>query len=264
MAEHQKIYPLHDVPLHDVEAPPMPAPTDPLVPHGTEKSDAGPPRTAEATVLYPPFRRTIPVMHSKPPKKRRSCCCRCLCWTISILVLLLVLIGIVVGILYLVFRPKLPEYSIDKLQVTQFTLGGNDRLDAIFNLTLTTTNPNKKIGIYYEGGSHISAWYMETKLCEGALPKFYQGHRNRTVLNVPLVGVTENATALFTTLQQEQQQTGSIPLNLNVRQPVRIKLGSLKLMKVKFSATCRLLVDSVSANNDIVIKNSSCKFKLRL
>ncbi|TYK21719.1 NDR1/HIN1-Like protein 3-like [Cucumis melo var. makuwa] len=258
MAEHQKIHPVHDV---EAPSPTPAAPTDPLVPRGTQKSDAADTTTA---VQYPPFQRTIPVMHSKPPKKRRSCCCRCLCWTISILVLLLVLIGIVIGILYLVFRPKLPEYSIDRLKVSQFTLSGNDRLDAVFNLTLTTVNPNKKIGIYYEGGSHISAWYTETKLCEGALPKFYQGHRNRTVLNVPLVGVTENATALFTTLQQQHQETGNIPLNLNVRQPVRIKLGSLKLMKVKFSATCRLLVDSVSANSDIVIKNSSCKFKLRL
>ncbi|XP_022153825.1 NDR1/HIN1-like protein 6 [Momordica charantia] len=260
MAENQKIHPVHV----DLEAPQTTATpaTEPLVPRGAEKSDDGGRRTADQHP--PPFRRTIPVMHSKPPKKRRSCCCRCLCWTFSILVLLLIAIGIVVGILYLVFRPKLPEYSIDKLQVTQFALSGNDRLDATFNLNLTTRNPNKKIGIYYEGGSHISAWYRGTKLCEGALPRFYQGHRNTTVLNVPLVGVTENATALLTTLQQQQQQSGNIPLNLNVKQPVRIKLGSLKLMKVKFYASCRLLVDSVSANNDIAIKDSSCNFKLRL
>ncbi|KAF2314783.1 hypothetical protein GH714_033545 [Hevea brasiliensis] len=208
MADQQKIHPV----TQDVEA--AQPPTAPLMPRNSSKSDKGDP--AEH---FPPLKRTIPVMHSKPPKKK----------------LLL-----------------------------QFNLSGDSSLSAAFDVTITATNPNKKIGIYYEGGSHISVWYTGTKLCEGSLPKFYQGHKNTTVLIVPLTGQTQDANGLLTSLQQQQQENGIIPLNLRVKQPVRIKLGKLKLMKVKFSVKCRLDVDSLSANNAISIRNSSCKFRLRL
>ncbi|KAJ6417629.1 hypothetical protein OIU84_001086, partial [Salix udensis] len=217
MADHQKIHPLN---TRDVEAPQ--APTVPLVPPGSSASDKGDPA---AHTHYPPFQRTIPVIHTKPPRKRRSCCCRFFCWTFSLLLLLVLVIGLIAGTLYLVFQPKLPKFSIDSLQITRFNLTSNSSLSATFNVTITAKNPNKK------------------------------GHRNTTVLNVILSGQTDDGSTLLTSLQQQQQQTGTIPLNLRVNQPVRIKLGKLKLMKVKFRARCRLDIDSLSVNNAITIRN---------
>ncbi|KAF5737846.1 protein YLS9-like [Tripterygium wilfordii] len=253
----QRVFPV----VHDIEAPQPP--TAPLVSRDTSRSDRVSPIENQKQ-QQPPIQRTIPVKHAKPPKKRRSCCFKCFCWIFSILLLLIVLIGITVGILYLVFRPKLPDYSIDRLQITQFNLTNNNSLYATFDVTITATNPNKKIGIYYEGGSHIRVLYIDTTLCEGSLPKFYQGHKNTTVLNVPLTGQTQNATDLFSSLQQQQQQTGTVPLKIRVKQPVRIKLGDLKLFEIKSYVRCKLEVDNLSANNDISIRNSSCKFKFRL
>lgn len=250
MADHQRVHPTQD-------------PEAPLVPSGSTRSDKGNPASS-ADTAYPPFRRTIPVTHSKPPKKRRSCLRRCLCWTFLFILILTVAIAATAGILYLVFRPKLPKYSVSKLQVTQFNLSDDQSLSAALDVTITARNPNKKIGIYYEGGSRISVLYSGTKLCEGALPKFYQGHRNTTELVVPLAGRTENATTLIEEVQTELNNTGYVPLNLRVRQPVRVKLGKLKLFKIKFRVRCSLTVDSLSPNNDIRIRSSSCKFKLKL
>ena len=243
----------HDDHQLDFESPQVP--TVPLVPRGSSKSDD--------SHHCPPFQRTIPVIHTKPPRKRRSCCCRFLCWTLS-LVFLILLIEAAAGILYFVFQPKLPKYSIDRLQITQFNLTSNSSLTATFDVTITARNPNKKVGVYYEGGSHISVWYTGTSLCQGSLPRFYQGHRNTTVLNVVLSGQTNDANTLITSLQQQQQQTGIIPLNLRVIQPVRIKLGEFKLMEVKFRVRCRLDVDNLAANNAINIRNSSCKFRFTI
>ncbi|KAF5479325.1 hypothetical protein F2P56_000158 [Juglans regia] len=255
MADHLKVHP-----VHDVEAP-QTSPKSPLVPPGTSKSD----KVEEVQHQHPaPFQPTIPVTQSKPPKKKRSCLCRCLCWTVCLLVLLIIIIGIIVGIIFLVFRPKLPKYSVDTIQITQFNLSSDDSLYATFDVTITARNPNKKIGIYYEGGSNIGVWYTDRKLCQGALPKFYQGHRNTTVLNVDMTGQTQNATGLLTTLQQQLQETGGVPLTLRVNQPVRIKLGKLKLFKIKFRVRCRLVVDSLSPNNGISTRSTSCKFRLRL
>jgi hypothetical protein len=256
MTDNQKIHPLHDVPLHDVEAPTQ-HPSAPLVPRNSSKSD-------DPQQHQPIPMPNHPIRNSKPPKKRRSCCCKFFCWIFSILIILIIAIGITIGILFLAFRPKIPKYSVDELRVTQFDVSNNNSLSVTFNLTITARNPNKKIGIDYRGGSHISAWYNDTKLCEGSLPKFYQGHKNVTVLSIPLNGQTQNATGLRDSLQQQFQQVGSVPLNLKVKQPVRIKFGKLKIFKINFRVRCRIVVDNLNANNSIRIRSSSCKFRFKL
>ncbi|CAM8951203.1 unnamed protein product [Rhodiola kirilowii] len=251
MADHnaQRIHP-------DPEAPPpitSPSPTAPLVPRGHPKSD----QPQEEHPQYHP--RT-----SKTPRRKRSCCCRVFCWIISIIIILIVAIAITVGVLYLVFRPKLPDYSIDGLRVSQLTLNNDMSLYAIFNVNITATNPNSKIGIYYLGGSHLSAWYENTKLCNGSLPNFYQGHRNTTVMDVVMTGHNANATQILTKLQEQEATTGNVPMSLRANVPLRIKMGKLKLMKMKFRVRCNFVVDSLTANTAIRITSSSCNFRFKL
>jgi hypothetical protein len=168
-----------------------------------------------------------------------------------------------VGALYIVFKPKLPNYSVDTLRISDLRLNFDLSLYAKFDVKITATNPNKKIGIYYEKGGKLSVLYTNTKLCEGSLPEFYQGHQNKTVLNVSLTGQVQSGSTLMTALQQ-QQQTGRIPLDLNIHAPVAIKLGRLKLKKVKVLGQCQLVVDSLSSNNLVSIKASNCNFKMKL
>ncbi|KAJ0106440.1 hypothetical protein Patl1_19274 [Pistacia atlantica] len=239
MADHQKIHPMVDVEAATSRVP--------LV------SDKG---TGIRPQAQAPPQRTI-------PGKSGSCFCKCFCWTISILVLLIIIIAAVIGILYLEFQPKLPKYSVDSLKISDLRLNLDLSLYAKFDVKITANNPNKKIGIYYEKGGRLSVWYTKTQLCEGSLPKFYQGHQNITKLDVELTGQNQYGNTLMNALQQ-QQQTGSIPLDLKVDAPVAIKLGRLKLRKVRILGECLLVVDSLSANNQISIKASNCKFKLKL
>ncbi|CAN4085374.1 unnamed protein product [Withania somnifera] len=259
MAENQRIHP-----VVDMEAPPPQPTTAPrlLVPQGSFKSEKGDP-TRHQQPINQQFRRTNPVMYSRPPSKKRSCCCKCICWTISLIVLLLIIIAAISGILYLVFKPKIPHYSVDNLRISDLRLNFDMSLYAKFNVRITAVNPNKKIGIYYEKGSHLSVWYKNTELCKGSLPKFYQGHQNRTVLEVALTGQSQYGNTLMSAIQ-EAAQTGRIPLDLKIEVPVSVKLGMLKLRKVRIMGDCLLIVDSLSTNSLVRIKASTCKFGLKL
>nr|GLL21150.1 protein YLS9-like [Ipomoea trifida] len=242
MGDHQRIR-IHP----EVEAPPPP-PTRPLVPRGSFRSEKGDPSTQ-------PW---------QPQKgRRRSCCCKFMCWTVSVIVVLFIIIAACAGILYLVFQPKIPKYSVDNLRISDLRVNPLDMsLYAKFNVRITAQNPNKKIGIYYERGSRLSVWYKTTKLCQGSLPKLYQGHQNTTVLGVALSGQSQYGNTLLSALQ-EAQQTGRVPLDLKIDVPVRIKVGRLKLMKVRILGDCMLIVNSLSTNSLISIKASTCKFKLK-
>ncbi|KAK1304132.1 hypothetical protein QJS10_CPB11g02368 [Acorus calamus] len=230
MTEHQKIHPV------DVEAPAVAAggPSAPLMPRDSSRSEKGDPAHQPSQGIPPPYRRTIPVKHAKPPK-RRGFCCRCFCCTICTLLVLILAVAATVGILFLIFRPKIPKYSVDRLSIAAFTVDTNLTVNAQFDVTVTTRNPNKRIGIYYEDGSHLSVLYDDTVLVKGAFPSFYQGHHNTTVVDVIM--------------------TGDVP--------VRVKFGALKLWKIRFRVTCDLVVNSLTANNKISIRSSKCKFRLK-
>ncbi|CAH9148654.1 unnamed protein product [Cuscuta epithymum] len=261
MADHQKIYPVHT----DLESPPEP--TAPLVPQGSLRSDKGHPELQQAAEP-PPVPRQLTPHHRKPPpqivKKRRSCCRRCVCWTCCTLLLVIIAAAVSAGVLFLVFRPKIPKYSVDSLRITQLSLNADNSLSATFDVNITARNPNKRVGIYYESGSHLRVLYAGTELCEGPLPEFYQGHRNTTVLSVGLTGQTGDASGLLQSMRTQQQTEGTVPLDLRAKVPVRVKLGKLKLMKWKFLVKCRVEVDSLNEANDIRVRHSQCKFRFRL
>lgn len=188
---------------------------------------------------------------------------RCICWTVLVVLIFIILIGITVGALYLVYRPKIPDYSIDKLSVQNFTINDNNTAYAAFDAMIVTYNPNKKIGIYYVNGSYLSVWYTNIQLCDGKLPVFYQGHHNKTEMNVLMSGETQITDTLVEKLNTVRQ-TGSIPLKVKGTVPVKIKFGGLKLWKMKFRVRCDIVVDSLSSEDQIKIKSNSCSFKVRL
>ncbi|KAI3732876.1 hypothetical protein L1987_64087 [Smallanthus sonchifolius] len=204
--------------------------------------------------------------HLGPPQTKTKSgfsCCKCICWSLCALITLIIILGATIGILYIVFKPKVPRYSVDRLTISQLTLNLDLSLYARFNVQITAINPNKKIGIFYQKGSHLSVWYKNTNLCQGSLPIFYQGQLNKTVIHVALAGQNQYGRTLMAALQ-EQQQTGRIPLDLKVNVPVKIQLGNLKLIKVRVLGKCLLIVDRLSANYKISIKATSCKFRLKL
>lgn len=264
MADHQRIHPV------DLEAG-QPRPTAPLVPSGSFRSDKGHPPAAQPDTrpLPPPPRRTVPPMPPLPPPKRRrsraSCCCRLLCCIIATAVILAVLVAAALGALYLAFNPKAPRYSVYRLSVTQFQVDpATLTATAAFEAALTASNPNARIGIFYERGSSLSVWYESVRLARGALPAFYQGHRNTTTLGVAMAGQAQLGGAVVSAMR-DAQRTGAVPLVFRADVPVRVELGTLKLWTVTSRVRCDLVVDSIlNAGSNIKIKASNCKFGFKL
>uniref|UniRef100_A0A7C8ZJ81 Late embryogenesis abundant protein LEA-2 subgroup domain-containing protein n=1 Tax=Opuntia streptacantha TaxID=393608 RepID=A0A7C8ZJ81_OPUST len=247
MADAQRIYPV----------PPAGAmqraerPTRPLVPRSTSiPSEKGNPTYNN----YPPL---------KPPRSRSSCFCRVICCIFCLLITILVTIGILGVVFYFVLHPKAPNFSVNKIRITDFRINTDLSLYTKFDVRIAATNPNEKIGIYYEKGGKMTVLYSKTELCHGSLPAFYQAPQNKTVLDVSLSGQNQFGNTLMSALMQ-QQQSGNIPLDLKVDQPVSIKPGSLKLGKVRFLAHCKLIVDSLSSSNLVSIKKSSCSIRVKL
>ncbi|XP_051219990.1 NDR1/HIN1-like protein 6 [Lolium perenne] len=250
MADYHRVHPV-------IAGSPLPAPEqakDKLKPSATHDEQLLP------ITAPPPY---APAPMRAPRRKRHSRCCRCVCWTLVVAIVLVVALGATAGILYAVFRPKIPTFNVDRLTVTRFDVNTTTAVvtDA-FEVQVTANNPNRHIGVYYDGGE-VTASFNGTELCSGAFPALYQGHRATVRQLITLQGETRLDSAVAVQLAQ-QQQAGFIPLTVNARVPIRIKFGVIKLWKMTGKARCNLVVDRLQAETRLRIRSNSCSFKLKI
>jgi len=244
-------------------------PSSPLMPKFSLSSEKGGvyhhPSGWQVLVQFPRDQviptRQVRRKYSRPPRRRNSCC-RCLCCTLCFLFALAAIIAIACRILYLVVEPRIPKYSVDSIHITNLSINADLSTNCQFAVNVRAQNPNKKIGIYYLDNSHLVVSYSGTELCTGALPVFYQGHKNTTLLDVALSGTGARLSSAMTSALNEQRQQASVLLNLNVDAPIKIKLGKLKLMKIKVHVRWELVVDRLDANAKVTTVKSKVSVKL--
>ncbi|KDP42899.1 hypothetical protein JCGZ_23841 [Jatropha curcas] len=195
-------------------------------------------------------------------KHRRSTCCCCLCWFFGLLFTFILLAAIAAGVLYLVFRPEAPKYSIESVSIKGFNLTSSAPLSPEFDVAVRAHNPNNKIGIYYRTGSSVNVYYNDVRLCNGKLPVFYQGTNNVTVFVASLKGSGIELTSAVHKALISGETKGAVPFKLNLRAPVRIKVGSLKTWTITVKVDCDVTVDKLTSKSKLVSKH--CDYGVEL
>ncbi|XP_030521201.1 NDR1/HIN1-like protein 13 [Rhodamnia argentea] len=177
---------------------------------------------------------------------RRCCCC-----SVVAVAALIVLLAAAAGIFYLVVRPQSPDYAVSGISIGGLNLTSSSPVSPAMDVAVRANNPNDKIGIYYLEGSSAEVYYTGIKLCDGALPVFYQPANNATVFDAALKG---GAMVLTSELRQalvSDQTQGRVPLTVKVTAPVKLKLGALKTWKITVKVTCDVTVDKLTSTAKI-------------
>ncbi|URD84306.1 hypothetical protein MUK42_08460 [Musa troglodytarum] len=97
--------------------------------------------------------------------------------------LLLVIVALLaVLIVWLVLRPTKPKFYLQDASVVQFNLtSGVGLLTSVFQITLSSRNPNDRIGVYYDRIDAYVLYKGQQITAATALPPGYQGHNDVTV-----------------------------------------------------------------------------------
>lgn len=197
-------------------------------------------------------------------KHRRTRCCSCFFWLLGILTLLIVLLGIAVAVFYLVVRPKSPNYSIDAIAISglNLTASSSAAISPVFDLTVRADNPNKKIGIYYLTGSSVQIYFSNEKLSDGVLPDFFQPSNNVTVFRSSVRGSGVNLSSTAKNALIDSRKRSAVALKVEIRAPIKLKIGSVKTWKMRVKVICDVTVDQLTAAAKIVSKN--CDYSVKL
>lgn len=198
-------------------------------------------------------------------QNRRSGGCCCFCWIIKFIFILAVLLGIAAVTLFFVFRPEKPKYSINSITIRGINITSPSSTTVIspeFNITVRADNPNDKIGIRYMTDSSAEIFYNDVKLCNGALPAFYQPSNNVTVFKSMLKG---NEILLRSKDRREllkAETKRKVPLTVMLEAPVKIKVGSVMTWKITVKVDCDVTVDKLTAQAKIVSRKCNHRVEL--
>ncbi|KAG9157292.1 hypothetical protein Leryth_004942 [Lithospermum erythrorhizon] len=265
----EKIHPSHSSPPQKpaVEAPPPPSqPPTPSVP-----AAAPPPPKPSTYVIqipkdqiykYPSQENAQRYQKLSNPQPRRSCCRSCCIFTLCFLLLFIISAATAAGVLYLIFRPESPDYTVSGVAIKGLNLTSSKPILPEFNVSVRANNPNNKLGIYYLKGSKVEIYYGETPLSNGVLPVFDQKSNNVTVLHV-ILNETDLllGNAVKSTLRSQQSER-KVPFVLKLKAPVKFKIGSVKSWKFIVKVKCDIVVDSLTEKSNIVSKE--CGYDVRL
>ncbi|CAH9051647.1 unnamed protein product [Cuscuta epithymum] len=207
--------------------------------------------------MQPPYRRNVPRYQTR--RSSSGCCCKCICFFCCFLFLLVLASGGIAFYVYTVYKPKIPSYNVNGLDVKNFDVQKDFSLKTVFIVTVTADNPNSNIGFIYGKNSSVVVTYADSILSSGKLPNFHQGAKNTTVMKIRMEGVSEFGSGIQQAFQ-ENKETRKIPLLVMVKAPVKVVLGSFAFREAIVYVNCSLVVDNLQPGKKVGIVKSEYSF----
>ncbi|XP_010520485.1 PREDICTED: protein YLS9 [Tarenaya hassleriana] len=189
---------------------------------------------------------------SRRKTRRRSLCRRCVCSFLAAVLIFAVLATIAAAVLYLVYRPEKPRFSVARVSITGFNLTSPSLTSPEIEVTFRLENPNGKLGFFYEKGSTAKIYHDGVNFGNGVTPSFKQPAKNITTLMTALKGSGIQLTASMRKELTEAQKKGTLPFSLKIDAPVKVNVGSVTTWTMSVTVDCEIAVDKLTASADVV------------
>ncbi|KAJ0006848.1 NDR1/HIN1-like protein 6 [Pistacia vera] len=212
-----------------------------------------------------PTYRPTPRRH----RYRRSCCCSCCLWITLTIIFLVFLVAIAGAIIYVLYRPHRPSFSVSSLKITTLNLTSSSTLVTNINLNVTAKNPNKELVYYYDPIS-ISLLTNDDEIAigSGSFPAFVHGTKNTTLLKTSIKGNSQALDdASASKIKSEMKSKSGLPLKIKLETKMKVKMGAIKSPKVRIRVSCdgiRATVPTGKTATTASTSNAKCKVDWRI
>ncbi|WOL04521.1 hypothetical protein Cni_G13242 [Canna indica] len=140
--------------------------------------------------------------------------------------LLLILVALVILIIWLVLRPTKPKYYLQDASVAHLNLSYAGLLTSVIQVTISSRNPNDRIGIYYDRLVTYAQYQGQQITASTLLPTGYQGHNDVTVWSPYLYGAAVPLAPYLADAISQDLHAGYLLLYVRVDGQLRWKVGT--------------------------------------
>ncbi|KAL4295836.1 hypothetical protein GQ457_12G012440 [Hibiscus cannabinus] len=177
----------------------------------------------------------------------------------TLIFLLVVLITIL--IIWAILRPNKPRFILQDTTVYGFNATVPNFLTSSFQVTVSSRNPNDRIGIYYDRLDMYATYKNQQITPRTAIPPTYQGHKEVNVWSPFINGNMVPISPDFSADLGSEQAAGSVFLTINLDGRVRWKVGAFVSGTYHIYVRCPAYITFGSKSNGVIVGNNAVKLQ---
>lgn len=174
------------------------------------------------------------------------------------LLCLIIVVLLVILIIWLVLRPSKPKFYLQDATVGQFNLSDANFLSSIIQVTISSRNPNDRIGIYYDRLDVYADYKGQQITAATALPPGYQGQDDFNVWSPYLNGNNVPLAPYLAVAAGQEESAGFILIYIKIDGRLRWKVGTWISGHYHVNINCPAFFTVASGKEFRFQKTSSC------
>ncbi|XP_061376279.1 NDR1/HIN1-like protein 1 [Gastrolobium bilobum] len=175
----------------------------------------------------------------------------------------IILVLLVIFIIWITLKPTKPRFVLQDATVFAFNISSAgaapyatapnpNTLTVSMQVTLSSYNPNERIGIYYQNLDVYVSYRGQQISLAAELPPTYQGHGDVDVWSPLLYGSVVPVPPFMSDALQQDQTSGEVLVNVKVNGRVKWKVGTWVSGTYHIDVNCpAYIVLAVDRNNSI-------------
>ncbi|KAA8544330.1 hypothetical protein F0562_022341 [Nyssa sinensis] len=166
----------------------------------------------------------------------------------AILIASFIITGTVVFIIWLVLRPRLPEFRVDSVSLSNFNVSPSSQITGNWDVRFTVRNPNHKITLYYDR-IEASVYYKSQPLSDTTMPPFVQDTKNETAVRATFAASSTYVDGWVVNAINQDRTRGRVGFNVRLFSRVRFKAGAWRARRRFLRVYCPDLNVGITSNN---------------
>ncbi|KAJ6864726.1 NDR1/HIN1-like protein 1 [Populus alba x Populus x berolinensis] len=179
----------------------------------------------------------------------------------GILIFLLIVL-IIILLVWAILRPSKPKFILQDATVYAFNVSSPNLLTSNFQVTLSSRNPNDKVGIYYDKLDVYATYRNQQITPRTAIPTSYQGHNEIDVWSPFVYGSAVPVSPYNSVALSQDQATGTVMLMIKIDGRVRFKVGTFISAKYHLNVQCPAYIQFDSRTCGIIVCENAIKYQL--
>ncbi|KAK7832938.1 uncharacterized protein At1g08160 [Quercus suber] len=163
------------------------------------------------------------------------------------MIVVFISMGVIIFVLWLVLRPRLPEFRVDSLSLTNFSTSDTS-VSGNWNARFSAYNPNKKLSIYYDAVDSMIFCRTEF-VAETRIPPFKQSKRNQTFVDASFAAKDAYVDRRALGDINADRTRGTLSFNVKLLARAEFKTGGWRARNKIVRVLCQSLLVSISSSN---------------
>ncbi|CAN8259719.1 unnamed protein product [Cochlearia groenlandica] len=195
--------------------------------------------------------------HTHSPRRKF----RRIIWSI---IIILFIIFLTILLIWAILQPSKPRFLLQDATVYAFNVSGDppNLLTSNFQITLSSRNPNDKIGVYYDRLDVYATYRSQQITFRTSIPSTYQGHKEVNVWS-PFVSGTYVPVSPYNAVSLDgDRDNGFVRLVIVAEGRVRWKVGTFITGKYHLHVRCLADINFGNRGNGVLVGDNAVKYTL--